>query len=96
MIEYLQVGYRPEEFEKWGRELVKRPNKTAVDPNPTHNKHWQPKVMQDHHVYVEPFVEFAKYIPNQYDVIEFYYSPTDYEMELANGLLSDNGKIVLK
>jgi len=97
MIEYLQVGYKPKEFEEWGRELVKRPNKTAVDPKPTVNKYWKPKGDaggQQHHVFLETFIEFTRYIPNKYDVIEFTYSPTMYELKQAEKILTPNGKVV--
>jgi len=97
MIEYLQVGYKPKEFEEWGREYVKRPNKTAVDPTPTVNTYWNPKGEaggQHHHVFLETFIEFTRYIPNKYDVIEFNYSPTLFELKQANKILSTNGEII--
>ena len=71
-----------------------RVNKTAVDPYPTHSKYWQPQVMQKHHIYVESFINFARYIPNTYELIHFTFTPTEYEYRLAERLLEKDGQII--
>ncbi len=92
--EYLQVGYKPELFENVVNLYGYKMNKTAVDPYPTHSKYWQPQVMQKHHIYVESFINFARYIPNKYEIIHFTFTPTEYEYRLAERLLEKDGQII--
>lgn len=92
--EYLQVGYDPDIFQSVHREDLRRINKTAVDPNPQQNQYWQSQGLQYHHIFVEPFPLFARYIPNKYDVIHFTRGATDYELKLANKLLNEGGEII--
>jgi len=87
--EYLQVGYDPITFQR-----MSKVNKTAVDPNPQQNQYWQSKGLQYHHIFVEPFIEFARYIPNKYDIIHFTRGATDYELKLAKKLLNKGGEII--
>lgn len=97
--EYLQIGYKPELFESVHNEQRIRINKTAVDPKPAITKYWKPKGDlggQQHHVYVEPFLEFARYIPNKYQLIHFTFQPTEYEIEVAKGLLQDEGRLMFE
>jgi len=93
--EYLQVGYRPYEFENVKHYELERINKTAVDPNPINNRWWRSQGDQYHHIFVESFIEFARYIPNKYDIIHFTRGATDYEIELAKRILSNDGEIIL-
>ena len=93
--EYLQVGYDPITFQSVHREDLRRVNKTAVDPNPKQNQYWQSQGLQYHHIFVEPFIEFARYIPNKYDIIHFTKGATDYELNLAKKILSKDGKIIV-
>jgi hypothetical protein len=92
--EYLQVGYVPELFQAVRREDYRKIHKTAVDPMPMNNRWWKSQGDQHHHIFVETFIEFARYIPNKYDVIHFTNGATDYEIELAQKMLTDNGKII--
>ncbi len=92
--EYLQVGYKPELFQAVRREDYRRIHKTAVDPMPQQNQHWQSKGHQDHHIFVETFEKFASYISNKYDVIHFTNGATAYEVELAEGLLNEDGSVI--
>ena len=92
--EYLQIGYDPVIFQSVHREDLRRVNKTAVDPNPKQNQYWQSQGLQSHHIFVEPFIEFARYIPNKYDVIHFTRGATDYELKLAEKLLNEGGEII--
>lgn len=96
--EYLQIGYDPIIFESVHRDDLKRVNKTAVDPNPKQNRYWNPKGEQGgqlHHVYLESFIQFARYIPNKYDVIHFTRDATEYELTLAKRLLNEGGEIII-
>jgi len=93
-IEYLQVGYIPELFDSVHSDDLRRVNKTAVDPKPMNNRWWKSQGDQHHHIFVETFIEFARYIPNKYDIIHFTRGATDYEIELAKKMLTDNGKII--
>lgn len=95
MTEYLQIGYKPDRFQRFEAD-----RKTAVDPKPTYNK-WFPKDKSTtnqwtpfHHIFLETFLEFASYIPNKYDIIEFTYSPTMLELRKAKQLLNEGGEIV--
>lgn len=96
--EYLQVGYKPELFESVHWDETKPLRKTAVDPHPQVNKHWDKTngYNQQHHIFVEDFLEFASYIPNKYDVIHFTREATDYEIIKAKKLLSNGGEIILE
>lgn len=92
MIEYLQVGYIADEFERIeGR-------KTAVDPNPNKEDRYYINRHKDasykHHIFHDTFIEFTRYIPNKYDVIKFNYSPTMFELKQAKRILNTNGEII--
>jgi len=88
--EYLQIGYDADLFNSVYSNESEKLRKTAVDPSPN----WERRKNPEHHIFHETFIEFSRYIPNQYDTIHFTRDCTAFELKQAERLLSPNGIIL--
>jgi len=89
--EYLQVGYKPEVFERVHHYEYRKIRKTAVDANPNWDKDKHPR----HHIWHLDFLEFVRQCLNKYDLIHFTFEPTEYEEAEAMKVLSEDGQIIV-
>jgi len=89
--EYLQVGYKPEVFERVHHYEYRKIRKTAVDANPN----WDKKQYPDHHIWHVDLKQFVRECPNKYDLIHFTFEPTEYEEALLSQVLDEDGEIIV-